>query len=500
MKKRSLSKEDINKTFPIVGIGASAGGLEALEVFFANMPSDSGISFVVIQHLDPKRKSIMGTILERYTKMKVLEIEDRMKVKPNCIYLNPPNKNIEIINRTLYLAEPTESRRIRLPIDSFLRSLAMDQREKAICIILSGTGTDGTLGLKAVKGEGGITLVQEEEQAKYSGMPESAIDTGLVDCILPVEKMPGELLKYSRHPYIKGKPIPVTAPEQLKSCIEKIFMIIRSTTGHDFSNYKQSTIRRRLERRMALHQINRLQDYVRYLQQNRSEVETVAMDMLIGVTSFFRDPDAIEAARLAVYPESIVADVTADRLKRFFMKNDNTFRIKKQIREMVIFAVQDVIKDSMTIKLTVMPVKEPASGQNLVMVVFEDMTPPPKKSEMKEGKPPSAQKAGLRIQTLEQELQSTREYLQTTIEELETSNEELRSTNEELQSTSEELQSTNEEMETSKEELQSINEELVIVNSDLQDKVNELSRANNDLHNLLSTTEIGIIFLDTALC
>ncbi len=397
--------------FPIVGIGSSAGGLEALEGLISPMPSDTNIAFVIIQHLAPQHKSIMRSLLQKYTEMQVFEVEDGMPVEPNCIYLNPPNKNVVIMNRTLQLMELVKAHGVDLPIDYFFRSLSEDQNEKAICIVLSGTGTDGTLGLKAIKGAGGMAMVQQEQQAKYAGMPGSAINTGMVDYILPVETMPAELIKYVQHPYIEGVTRVGVPDGKFQDYAQKIFILIRSQTGHDFSNYKQTTIRRRIERRLAVHQIDRLADYVRYIQKTPAEVETLFKDMLIGVTNFFRDPDAfqilqdevlpamlqarpsdavlrfwvpgcasgeeayslamlvvetmeqlnihvsvqvfasdldaeaIEYARTAVYPDSIAADVSPQRLQRFFIKEDSSYKVKKQLRESVIFAVQNLIKD-----------------------------------------------------------------------------------------------------------------------------------------------------------
>jgi len=213
--EEAANDRPLNHTsFPIVGIGASAGGLEALETFFTHMPHDSNIAFVIIQHLSPSHKSIMGSILSKCTKMQVLEMEDGMHIEPNRVYMNPPNKNVVIINGTLQLMDPVKTNGINLPIDCFFRSMAEDLAEKAICIVLSGTATDGTLGIKAVKGEGGIAMVQDPDSAKYDGMPRSAIATGIVDFILPVEKIPGELVKYVRAPYI-GVPKKIKATERL---------------------------------------------------------------------------------------------------------------------------------------------------------------------------------------------------------------------------------------------------------------------------------------------
>ena len=288
-----VGKVKKNKSFPIVGIGASAGGLEALEAFFANMPSDSNMAFVIIQHLSPRYKSIMSTILSKFTRMEVLEMKNGMKIQPNVVYLNPPGKNVSMINGMLQLMTPIKTSTVNLPIDCFLRSMADDLGEKAICIILSGTATDGTLGLRAVKGGGGLAIAQDPGSAKYDGMPRSAIATGLVDFILPVEKIPGELIKYIQTPYIERHRESWISGHLAKQ-VQKIFVLIRGATGHDFSHYKQTTISRRIERRMAVHQIGDMSNYVEYLQKVPFELNILFKDMLIGVTSFFRDPEAFE--------------------------------------------------------------------------------------------------------------------------------------------------------------------------------------------------------------
>ncbi|NQU64158.1 MAG: hypothetical protein HQ517_07740 [SAR324 cluster bacterium] len=196
--KKSAPKKatTIKQKFPIVGLGASAGGLEALEAFFSNLPPTSNIAYVIIQHLSPKHKSIMSSLLAKSTEMEVTEIENEMEIQPNHVYLNPPDRNVVIQNGRLQLAMPIRTDRPNLPIDCFFKSMALDLGEKAICIILSGTATDGTLGLKAIKGSGGIAMVQDPNTAKYDGMPRSAIATGTVDFILPVEKLPAQLIKY----------------------------------------------------------------------------------------------------------------------------------------------------------------------------------------------------------------------------------------------------------------------------------------------------------------
>ena len=300
--KKTTIKPKQTDDFPIVGLGASAGGLEALETFFIHMPPDSGIGFVIIQHLSPTYKSMMGSLLSKNTRMKVLEIQDGMKVKPNNVYLNPPNRDVIIINGTLQLMEPVRTGGVNLPIDCFFRSLAEEMGEKAICVILSGTATDGTLGLKAVKGEGGLAVVQDPASAKYDGMPRSAIATGIIDFILPVEKIPAELVKYIQAPYMAPSKKVIATDNQFTNYIQKIFALIRSVTGHDLSHYKQTTLRRRIERRMAIHQVNKISDYIKYLQQTPSEVDILFKDMLIGVTNFFRDPEAFEILKKQVLP------------------------------------------------------------------------------------------------------------------------------------------------------------------------------------------------------
>ena len=397
--------------FPIVGIGASAGGLETLEAFFSKMPSEANMAFVIIQHLSPNFKSIMASLLAKHTQMTVNEIEDGTALAPNCVYLNPPNKNVAVFNRTLHLMEPVKSGAINMPIDFFFRSLSEDQKEKAIGIIVSGTASDGTLGIKAIKGEGGMVMAQDPDTAKYDGMPRSAIGTGLVDFILPVERMPKTLFNYVKHPFLKS-PGKINAVEAtIKHQLQKIFALIRNATGHDFSQYKNTTIRRRIERRLAVHQIDKLPDYIMYMQKTPLEIDALFKDLVIGVTSFFRDPEAyqlleqkvfpkllhgrkpddplrcwvvgcstgeeayslaviiteamekikkylnvqifatdideaaIEKARKGIFPDSIVADISKARLEQFFTKDDGVFRVKKQIRDMVVFSLQSIIRD-----------------------------------------------------------------------------------------------------------------------------------------------------------
>ena len=282
--------------FPVVGIGASAGGLAAIEKFLAAMPPDteSGMAFVIVQHLDPDHKSILLDLVKKYTRMQAFKIEDGMQVQPNCVYVIPPNKDLAFLHGRLHLMEPGAPRGLRLPIDFFFRSLAQDRHERAICIVLSGTGSDGTLGLKAVKGEGGMAMAQTPESAGYDGMPGSAIATGLVDYVLPPEKMPEQLISFAKRAFgLKHLPVPTPVP--VTDAFQKAFIILRTKTGHDFSCYKRNTIHRRIQRRMAVTQIDSIDNYISYLQSNSTEVETLFRKLLIGVTNFFRDPKAFES-------------------------------------------------------------------------------------------------------------------------------------------------------------------------------------------------------------
>jgi two-component system CheB/CheR fusion protein len=301
-------QETVKKTtasFPIVGIGASAGGLAAFEAFFSGMPADvdPGMAFVLVQHLAPDHKSILTDLIRRYTRMQVFEVEDGMTVLPNCTYIIPPGRDMAFLNGTLQLLEPVSPRGQRLPIDFFFRSLAQDQRERAIGIILSGTGSDGTLGVRAIKGEGGMVMSQNPESTEYDGMPRSALATGLVDYELPPAEMASQLIAYAIHAYGKPpKPGTVPAP-QVENATKKIFVLLRAQTGHDFSQYKPNTIHRRIERRMAVHQIDTLSNYVKYLQQAPPEVEALFRDLLIGVTNFFRDPEAFQTLEEQMVPK-----------------------------------------------------------------------------------------------------------------------------------------------------------------------------------------------------
>jgi two-component system, chemotaxis family, CheB/CheR fusion protein len=401
-----------NGTFPIIGIGASAGGLEALEQFFSHVPENSGMAFVVIQHLDPTRKGMMPELLRRVTAMEVMQAKNRTKVKPDCIYVIPPNRDLSVLHGTLHLLDPIAPRGLHLPIDHFFRALAEDQRERSIGVILSGMGSDGTLGLRAIKENAGLALVQTPETAKFDSMPRNAIDAGLADIVAAAQDMPEKIIDFVRQaPAGRIATEPESAAQ--KGALDKIFILLRSRTGHDFSQYKKSTIYRRVERRMALHQLSKIADYARFLRENLQEIDLLFKELLIGVTSFFRDPatwaclqeralpelvaacpnnstlrawvagcstgeeayslaiafrevmekvkpragitlqifatdldpDAIDKARQGCYPANIAADVSAERLARFFVEEGSGYRVGAEIRETLVFAPQNVIMD-----------------------------------------------------------------------------------------------------------------------------------------------------------
>lgn len=749
--KNNISVGLKNVDFPIVGIGSSAGGLETLEQFFAKMPNNTGMAFVIVQHLDPNHIGMMPELLQRMTKMTVFQVTDCLKIKPNCVYVIPPNKSMSLLNGSLHLFAPIEMHGIRLPIDVFFRSLAEDKQEKSIGIILSGMGSDGTLGLKAIKEKNGVVLVQDPDTAKFDGMPRSATTTVNADIVAPAQELPAKLIEL-----LKFMPLSKTdslIDSKNKINLDKIIILLREQTGHDFSLYKKSTLLRRIERRKGIHQIEKIENYVRFLQENPKETEILFKELLIGVTSFFRDTavwekvkeqvlpemmeklpngyvmrawvtgcstgeeayslaiifkevsekikknrkislqifatdldfEAIEKARKGIYPPNIITDVSQERLSRYFINENEGFRINAAIREMVVFAPQNVIKDppftkldlitcrnmliymepelqkkiirlfnyslnpggimilgtaetlgadgegfeilepklkifkrtslpihthlldfpssfSITNKIKPENLTQPKTEENLqtlanqillqrfapasvlvtdkgdilyitgrtgkylepvagkanwnifamlreglrrdlpiafqkalrnyepvilrsikvdnygkdqfvdvtiqqidkpdlvkgkIIIVFDDL-PETLGSNIAKGKT-GKQISSIRNEELEIELRQSLEDLQTIREEMQTSQEELKSTNEELQSTNEELQSTNEELTTSKEEMQSLNEELQTVNIELQSKVSDYVQANNDMKNLLNSTDIATLFLDKEL-
>ena len=295
------------RPIPIVGIGASAGGLEALEQFLGHVPPASGLAFVVVQHLDPTRKGIMVELLQRATTMPVIEIKDQTRVHPDRVYFIPPNRDLSILHGVLHLLEPVVARGLRLPIDFFFRSLAEEQQEHSIGVILSGMGSDGTLGLRAIKEKAGVVFVQAPASAKCDGMPRSAIDAGLADVVARPEDLPGKILSYLGHvPMLNARP-ELNLADTGQSGLEKVVLLLRTRTGHDFTLYKKNTIYRRIERRMSLQQLGKISDYIRYLRENPQEADLLFNELLIGVTSFFRDPPVWEQLKTQVIPEMLVA-------------------------------------------------------------------------------------------------------------------------------------------------------------------------------------------------
>lgn len=406
-QKTTQAKQD--SKFPVVGIGSSAGGLEALVDFFSHLPAACDIAFVVIMHLDPHHTSILPELLQRETDIKVFSITDGMTLQNNSIYVAPPNKDVAIIENTFQLMSPVKTGGIRLPIDFFFQSLAAERRHKAASIILSGTGNDGTLGIGTIKAEGGLVMVQEEASAKYSGMPRSAINTGLADIVLPPGRMPEKLVQYFQHPiHLDAEDHPIDSHDDV---LRKIWVLLRARTGYDFSSYKKSALLRRIERRMNIQHLQDVSQYIRFLRENSVELDKLFHDFLIGVTSFFRDaeafellrnkilperlanfpadqafrawipgcstgeeaysvaiifretlaalrrdiplqifgtdldPMAIDKARDGLFPNSIAKDISPQRLQRFFIKEDAWYQVRKELRETIVFSQQNILQD-----------------------------------------------------------------------------------------------------------------------------------------------------------
>ena len=405
-------KKVTEKPTSIVGVGASAGGLEAFEQLLTALPSDTGMAFVLVQHLAPKHESILAELLTKSAKMPVLEVHEGMAVEPNRVYVIPPNADMSVHQGVLHLTPFAPDRR-RMPIDMFLRSLAEDQQARSIGVILSGTASDGTIGIQSIKAMGGVTFAQDDESAKYSAMPRSAIAAGNVDFVLSPQAIARELSRIAKHVHLF---IPDEVPEspeaRLKNeALNKIFALLRNFSRVDFSYYKPGTIKRRITRRMFLRKIDSLENYLQFLRKNRDEVEGLFNDVLINVTGFFRDPDAFESlrkeafplmmknksstspiriwvpgcstgeeaysiaialleflgerasnlqiqifgtdisesiiqrARAGNYPENIAMDLSADRLRRFFLKDNGGYQIAKPVRDICVFAKQDIGKD-----------------------------------------------------------------------------------------------------------------------------------------------------------
>ena len=398
----------------VVGIGASAGGQDAFARFFRHTPATSGLAFVLIQHLDPNHKSLLAQTIETSTSMPVRQAEEDMALQPDHVYTIPPSSDLAIRDGKFHLFDRPAPRSLHLPIDAFFRSLAEEQNEKGIAIILSGTGSDGTLGLGAIKEHGGLAIVQDPATAQFDGMPRSAIATGLADLILSPEQMAERILTYALQAYAPDQAQIQPAASGTRTWLARILGVLAAQTGHDFSEYKPKTLERRIERRMAVTQIPSAERYHRYLQENPQEAQTLFGDLLISVTQFFRDSEAfaaleqhavprlldlwvqrqsqgpvrvwvpgcatgeeaysiailiqefmeasgvaapvtifasdldsraIERARSGTYPRSIASDVGPERLARFFVETDGKYRVAENIRNLVVFAVHDMIKD-----------------------------------------------------------------------------------------------------------------------------------------------------------
>jgi len=408
------------RPFSIVGIGASAGGLVALEQFFSQVPPDGGLAYVIVQHLDPKREGMLVELLQRHTPLPVAEVQDHVPVEPNHVYVIAPGRDLSLLNGVLYLLAQPEPRGLCLPIDFFFKSLADDQQQNSIGVILSGMGSDGTQGLRAIRQAAGACFVQTPASAQFDSMPRSALDAGVADVVAPAEELPLKIMAYAgRSQLAVAADIRFKADQKDGGFLDKVIVLLRNQTGHDFSFYKKSTILRRVERRMGLHQLPHVSEYLRYLRENPHESELLFNELLIGVTSFFRDPavwdqlknevisallarhpqgaalrawvpgcstgeeayslamvfkealelakpvprftlqifasdldrDAIATARNGIYPRYIAADVSEERLARFFVEDAAGYRINNEIREMVIFAEHNLIADPPFTKL-----------------------------------------------------------------------------------------------------------------------------------------------------
>lgn len=303
-KKPTQIQKKAPSKFPIVGIGASAGGLAAFESFFSAIPTEtnSGMAFVLIQHLAPDHESLLSNIIQNYTRMEVFEVENGMPAQPNCVYIIPPNRDMAILNNTFQLLEPSLPHGHRLPIDFFFHSLAQDQHKRAIAIILSGTGSDGSKGIASIKAQGGIVMAEDLDSCEFDGMPKSAINTGLVDYVLPPGQMLEQLISSIEHP-AKRSAKNLSVSESKENDLHKIFILLHDQTGHDFSQYKPSTVNRRIQRRMAVQHIDSLQKYAKYLQHTPAEIDALFGDLLIGVSNFFRDPEAFAILKADIIPK-----------------------------------------------------------------------------------------------------------------------------------------------------------------------------------------------------
>ncbi|QEW07512.1 chemotaxis protein CheB [Nitrincola iocasae] len=438
----------VPQPFPVVGIGASAGGLEALELFLSGVPTDSGMAYVIVQHLDPTHKGMMPELLQRITCLPVVPVTDHLNVLPDHVYVLPPNHDISIQKSVLYLSKPAAPRGQRLPINFFLNSLALDYRKMAVAVLLSGMGSDGTEGLGAIKKNAGLVLVQDPSSAAFPSMPQSAIDAGLVDIIASAGELPKRIIASLRQESSVEK-TSNSRDDLVKSGLDRVLSLMQAHNGQDFSLYKKSTLYRRIERRMGVHQLGHIGDYVRLLEENAQELDLLFKELLIGVTSFFRDPaawdslrdiafpalfqrspsgralrawvpacstgeeaysiaisfkealevhqpagrfslhifatdlaqDAVDLARLGHYAKDINSKVSAERLARYFIATDDGYQITKEVREMVIFAPQNMAQDPPFTKLDLLSCRNvliyfgPELQQKLLALFHYSLTP-----------------------------------------------------------------------------------------------------------------------------
>jgi two-component system CheB/CheR fusion protein len=296
------SSQASRQEFLVAAIGASAGGIEAFSELVRNLPVDTGMSFVLIQHLDPKHHSILTELVAKDTPMPVKEVTDGMRLEPDQLYVIPPNTTMSVSDHALRLTPRDGSRGGHMPIDHFMRSLAEAQGNRAIGVILSGFGTDGTLGMAEIRAHGGVTFAQDETTAKYGAMPRSVVAAGCADYVLPPKAIAGELSRIAQHPYVRRSSPVLEAVSDESFNLSSIFQLLRRSTGVDFTYYRQTTILRRIQRRMVVHKIEKLEDYVKYVQTNPSEIKLLYQDMLINVTSFFRNPSVFDAMKTRVFP------------------------------------------------------------------------------------------------------------------------------------------------------------------------------------------------------
>ena len=515
----ALRERSTAVSFPIVGVGASAGGLEAFTQLLRALPLDTGMGFVLVQHLDPEHESALTQILSRATSLPVCDVTNNQTVQPNCVYIIPPDTNLSIVAGVLKLQPRPKTRTPHRPIDSFFESLALDHRERAIGVVLSGTASDGTLGLEAIKAEGGITFAQNDS-AKYDSMPRSAVAAGCVDLVLSPKNIAQELARIAKHPYVAGQPLALSirAADDHADAIElenmdsplpvskkgaaskgangedagyiKTLSLLRSHSGVDFSLYKSSTIQRRITRRLVINKQNTLEDYATFLHGNARELDALCTDVLISVTSF----NVLKMAR-----EGLMLPLRA-AINDAKKENKTTRRDNVRVKQN---------GETRAVNLEIIPLKN--LPELCFLILFEQASggcqPPESASLPQTRKSDRKQTRGVdtprspegteakRITELETDLSETRDCLQTLQEQHEASSEELQAASEEVQSANEELQSINEELETSKEELESANEELTTVNDEMSHRNSELSILNNDLVNFQNSTRLVVLLL-----